>query len=58
MDSNKSIRPIESLFSDMSDLELEALLRACDIDFEKVEKGKGGFFIDGVNIRDIKDSTF
>ena len=44
---------LENMFNDMTDVELEKWLIECGISYEKVEKGKGGVFIDGVNIRNL-----
>lgn len=46
----------KSIFDDITDEDFENILKKCDFKYEKVEKGKGGLFIDGKKItaRDIE----
>ena len=41
---------LDSIFENMSDLEFEEILKDCGFEYEKVEKGQGGLFIDGKRI--------
>ena len=41
---------LESMFDDLSDEEFEDILKQCNLNFEKVEQGQGGLFIDGEKV--------
>lgn len=39
-----------SIFNGITDEEFEQFLKECGFEYEKVEKGKGGLFIDGKRV--------
>lgn len=40
----------DSIFDDITDEEFEHMLKECGLQYEKVEKGKGGLFIGGKRV--------
>lgn len=47
----------DSIFDGITDSEFEETLKECGFEYEKVELGKGGLFVDGnrITIKDINE---
>jgi hypothetical protein len=51
MDDNEKYK---SIFNNLTDEDFEDILKECNFKYEKVEKGKGGLFVDGKRIESDK----